>query len=164
MNAKIIFAITSFACALGAIALPARAESPAPIHRFSAMLFLETFAFFPYSGFQMGYRLPILDNHIEPFIEFSPALFSSLDDQFAMMGGHYYFGSPNDSFRPYALASIGLVQEHVSTTSALKAHYMPNVELGIGMDWMPETYFGLSASLRLSAAIIQPQLGFKFII
>ncbi|HEY9720633.1 MAG TPA: hypothetical protein V6D47_01385 [Oscillatoriaceae cyanobacterium] len=153
---------TLLALALVSIPSIAYAAPDAPAEapkRFSLQLDGGLNFLMPFYEFQVGYRLPLLDDRLEPFLSYAP-LSASLSpaNQFTVTQlGLRYYPFPRARFSPFVTTAVSYV------TNTLSSGYnAPGLNVGVGADWMFYPNVGLTGSFSLSYPMLfRPEVGLK---
>lgn len=150
----------SFLCASlsTAPALARKQAEPAPEpQRWSLEAGIGANVLIPYLSTRLTYRLPVLQNQIDVFLEaqpFNPVIAGStgLIAQELGLGGRYYFATEG-GFRPYATLLTGLnftltdQPTGVGTTRPAGLIAPPFLYIGAGADFMWNEHWGLNLQL-----------------
>lgn len=148
--------IAAVSILLGLLATPASAETDAP-RRLSLQAVGGLNTVLPTYEFQVGYRLPVLEDRLEPFLSYAPwsASLSTATFSIAQVGCRAYFGSPAASLQPYGVVSLGVADNSYSGLA-------PAFMAGAGMDWMFLPTVGLSSSVTLGfPTLVRPMVGLR---
>lgn len=108
---------------------------------------------FPAAVFHVGYRLPLWQDRIEPFISYEPghALLEALFTPTVLVGVRDYF-IPRGTWQPYASLALGYGNAPTSARSnpnvwGFPAQGLPNIRAAVGVNWMPWSNVGLTGSI-----------------
>lgn len=148
-------------CAALAAELPA--DSPSPVKRFGLSLMAGFF-----SGGQLSYRLPVLDDRVDVFVTAAPLVIANYragetPHQGLFLGGRYFFAQ-DGLFRPYVAGELGSSFQLPGNGFAGQIGTIATMA-GLGTDLMllPNLGLTLTAWSSLTALGFSPEAGIKFV-
>lgn len=138
---------------LAVLAAPAAAETP---KRLSVQASAGLNTVLPTYEVQVGYRLPVWEDRLEPFVSYAPwsASLTTATFSIAQVGCRAYV-NPTGSLQPFGVASVGVADNSYSGLA-------PALMAGAGLDWMITPSVGLTGSVTLGfPTFVRPMVGLR---